>query len=90
MTWNYRVVHKDVKGCDDDDAVFAIHEAYYTDEEAPGITLRPVAPIGNTLEELRAELQHMLTALDQPTLEYKDYDPDWHPGRYPGHGCSNT
>ena len=64
-TWNYRVVERD--------DTFAIYEAYYDDAGTViSITAEPVAPLGESLEELRADLEHYRRALDAPVLRYED------------------
>lgn len=64
-TWNYRVVETE--------GVFAIYEASYDDAgNVTGMTAEPVAPMGESLEELRADLEHYLKALAAPLLHYED------------------
>ncbi|MCG3212450.1 MAG: hypothetical protein FOGNACKC_06120 [Anaerolineae bacterium] len=64
-TWNYRIVERD--------GIFAIYEVYY---DAAGnvtsITAEPVAPMGESLDELRADLEKQCQALDKPVLRYED------------------
>ena len=63
--WNYRVVERD--------DTFAIHEAYYDDAgNVTHITAEPVAPMGESLAELRADMEHYRRALDEPVLRYED------------------
>jgi tRNA C32,U32 (ribose-2'-O)-methylase TrmJ len=65
--WNYRVMrHTDAVGR----THYAIHEAYYNDVgEVTAWTNEPSAPFGETIEELREELERMLRALDYPVIE---------------------
>ncbi len=64
-TWNYRVINRD--------DTFAIYEAYYDDAgNVISITAEPVAPLGESLAELRADLEHYRKALDEPVLRYED------------------
>jgi hypothetical protein len=66
MTWNYRVV------CTENEAEvsYAIYEVYYDDDGRPEArTERPSYPAGETLEELREDVQRYLAALDQPVLD---------------------
>ena len=69
MGWNHRVMkHKD-----GEDDFFQIHEVYYTEDgEVDGYTLNGVAAGGNTLDELRSELQRMLDSLDKEVLIYEE------------------
>lgn len=69
MTWNYRIVHRVVKGED----IYAIHEAYYDGDKPTSITDESVHPQGETLEELKRDFEHYLKALEQPVLEYADF-----------------
>jgi hypothetical protein len=72
--WNYRVV----KRCSPDhpdEPAYQIHEVYYNDQGEPdAFTVDAVAPLGETPEELKADLQAMLRALDAPVLEYAVLD----------------
>lgn len=67
MTWNYRVV-KHI--CEDDGFIsFAIYEVYHNSENELSWTVDHKAPIGDSLDELRSDLNMMLKALDLPVLE---------------------
>lgn len=70
MTWNYRLVHQVVN----DEDVYAIHEAYYDGEKPISITEESVNPQGETFEELKRDLVYYLKALEQPVLEFADFD----------------
>lgn len=62
--WNYRVV--------EEDSFLSIHEVYYTDAgEIDGWTDATHAG-GESVKELRRELEMMLRALDKPVLRVKD------------------
>tara|TARA_R110002074_G_scaffold308931_1_gene479681 strand:- start:72 stop:281 length:210 start_codon:yes stop_codon:yes gene_type:complete len=69
MGWNHRVMkHKD-----GEDDFFQIHEVYYTEDgEVDGYTLNGASAGGNTLDELRSELQRMLDSLDKEVLTYEE------------------
>jgi hypothetical protein len=64
--WNYRVfIAKD--------APYHIREVYYDkDNQVDGYVGSGAWPSGDTLEELRKDLEHMLEALDKPVLEEKE------------------
>lgn len=64
MSWRYRVIQTDTEDC----LLFRIHEVY-TDAD-PGLTWTEEAmePMGETLDELRSDLEAMLRALDEPVL----------------------
>jgi len=72
--WNHRVMHhvyKSPTGIEEE--FFEIHEVYYDDnDKVDGYTKNAIAPGGNTVEELRAELQRMLDCLNKPVLEYEE------------------
>lgn len=67
--WNYRIMrHTDAFGRQ----FFAIHEAYYNDHGEVGAwTEEAVGAYGETLEELRDDLEKMIRALDYPVIEVK-------------------
>ena len=68
-TWNYRVVKKtDPKT---GETVYAIHEVYYDDAGKPdGCTKNSIAPMGESLAELKRDMEYYLLALSKPVLEY--------------------
>lgn len=64
-TWNYRVMRNG--------DLFAIHEVYYDENgKVEGYTQNPVCPSGESLEELKGDIEYYLEALNKPVLEYKD------------------
>lgn len=74
--WNHRVVRRKLEGQPD---YYAIHEAYYgiEGEARVNITTDPVDvatsdddPDKTAIESLRWTLQHMLSSLDKPVLDY--------------------
>ena len=72
MVWNHRVIRKlDLNG----DAYYHIHEVYYPEVGAKPdkITVEPMTPYGDTVEDLRWTLEKMLECLDKPILDYKDF-----------------
>jgi hypothetical protein len=74
--WNYRVVRKDVYlgKTIAEEVQFAIHETYYNDEGVPtAITTDPMKPYGETVEELRADLERMCKALGKSVLNWEDF-----------------
>jgi len=61
--WNCRVMLKD--------GHVAVHEVYYNDNgEVEGYTRDPVAPSGETLEELTETFEKFKRALTEPVLDY--------------------
>ena len=63
--WNYRVVRRVRAG----EIELTLREVYYEGEEISGWTAEDAEPFGTTVEELRADLQLMLGALDRPVLD---------------------
>ncbi len=77
--WNYRVVrkkhtwHDPTQNTEQENYSYAIHEAYYDDNGYVGaITQEPVAPYGDTVEELRHSWVMMVEAFGQPILDYEN------------------
>jgi hypothetical protein len=69
MSWNYRVIRYP----ETEDSAFAIHEVYYDKEGRPtSWAENPIAPLGDNLLELRAEVEYMLEAFDKPVLTIVD------------------
>lgn len=66
MSWNYRVVKGESKG----EIYYNVREVYYEDDtdHIVGMTYGGTG-IGNTVEELRSDLELMLRALDKPVLD---------------------
>jgi hypothetical protein len=68
-TWNYRVLKKTDQKTGE--TTYAIHEVYYDDTGKPdGCTKNSVAPMGETLEELKRDMEHYRLALGKPVLAY--------------------
>jgi hypothetical protein len=79
MSWTYRVVRRVHEG----EVSFGIHEAFDDgDIEKPhSITTDPVAPVGDTVEELAETLGRMQSALAKPVLESDAFGKDNRVGR---------
>lgn len=77
-TWNYRVI-KSVN--EFGELYYQIHEVYYN--KAGELTMHsdyPEAACGETLEELRKDLEFMLKSVEEPVLEADKIvfaKPDW-------------
>lgn len=51
----------------------AIYEVYYYDDGGiKGYSATPVFPVGDTIEELRANCDLYVVALTKPVLEYRE------------------
>jgi hypothetical protein len=63
MSWNYRVILQD--------DYYSIHEVYYDDDgNIESWTEQPVGIGGETLEELKGDLEYYKHALEKPVLKY--------------------
>lgn len=79
MHWNYRVVRKEYLHIDGSvEEYFGIHEVYYEDDNSGmSATENPIAPDGETIDELKSTLTLMLEAFNKPVLDYdKDFPND--------------
>ncbi len=70
--WNHRIIKSE-------EGYYGIHEVFYDDSGRPVVmTEGSVAPFGETVDELSADLDYMMEALAKPVLEYpKDFDGKW-------------
>jgi len=65
--WNYRIIRKYHKESDTD--TFHVHEVYYNDEnQIEGWTESACAPMGETLSELKEDIELFLKAFEKPVL----------------------
>jgi undecaprenyl pyrophosphate synthase len=68
--WNYRVMRRHYKYADK--LTYEIHEVYYDDSgNVQRHTLEASDPFGETVEELKEDIELMLLAFDKPVLEYE-------------------
>ena len=72
--WNHRVVRRVYHHSGHEEVTYAIHEAHYR-EEGKGsgkcdITMNPTDVSGESVDDLKWTLEHMLKALDKPVLDY--------------------
>lgn len=68
MTWNYRVMRHG-------NGWLAIHEVHYFDDgKGMNCTVRPVDVSGESIEELRGDLERMMRALDEPILAMPQFE----------------
>lgn len=73
MSWDHRII-KYVDG--EGTTHFGIHEVYYGGSGRPEMyTEGASAPYGESLYELREDLQRMLGAFDKPVLTDDDFSP---------------
>ncbi len=70
--WNYRVMRHIER---DGSTWLALHEVRYDAAGQPTTwTEDEASPGGETLDDVRADLRHMLAALDLPVLDLDDDD----------------
>lgn len=70
MTWNYRVI----KHTENGETYCAIHEVYYDKKGKPEwVTKEPEPVLDDTPEGIKQQLEWMLLALKEPTLNYEDF-----------------
>jgi len=70
--WNYRVIRKEREHNGTKWIMFGIHEVYYKDGKPCMCTVDPMDPHGETLEELKQDLEGHQLALTKPVLDYED------------------
>ncbi len=65
--WNYRIIRKYHKGTDTNS--FHIHEVYYNDKhQIDGWTKSAIAPMGETLAELKRDIELLTKAFEKSVL----------------------
>lgn len=69
--WNYRVGKKVEYWSSEPIVTYGIIEAYYEGDEVKGYT-GFVGPQGDSLEELKADMQKMVEAFGKPIFEMDD------------------
>lgn len=69
MYWNYRIIEKYHK--DTDSTTYHIHEVFYDSKGNIEAWTEPIEPMGETLEELRSDMNLMLLAFEKPVLTEK-------------------
>jgi hypothetical protein len=63
--WNYRVIEHE--------KMFYIHEVYYNDKgEITAISENPMHPCGESLDELKSDMEYFLQALNRPVLKKEE------------------
>jgi hypothetical protein len=68
MSWNYRVIRRVDMGA----TTYAIHEVYYDAAGKPHlVSEEAMSAMGETPDELRADLDMMLAAFALPALDFE-------------------
>lgn len=74
MGWNHRLMrHRDKLPNGDIDEVLVFHEVYYKDgtDEVDGWTENGITIVGETVDDIRWNLDKMIEALNKPILDYE-------------------
>lgn len=67
MSWDYRVIEHE--------GAFTVHEVHYNEKGAIiSVSEDPMGPSGETLEELKADMEFFLQALDLPVLRKEEIE----------------
>lgn len=74
--WNYRVFQQTGGSAGNDEETFRIGEAYYDTDGTVVAWAVPAEPAGSTLDDLRADLTHMLDATQHPVLDLDSLERD--------------
>lgn len=63
--WDYRVIEHE--------EMFYIHEVYYNDKGGiTAISENPMHPCGESLDELKSDIEYFLQALNRPVLKKEE------------------
>lgn len=72
MSFNYRIIRRDYPcGPNNEEiaSVYQIHEVHYREDGSiSSWTQDPIAPYGENLSELKADLNYLIAALHKPVL----------------------
>ena len=69
MSWNYRVMRKDLPTEEGTQDWYSIQEVYYNDDGTPGAQTTDLEITAFSIDELRSTLEKMIKCLDKPILE---------------------
>ena len=70
MQWNYRIVSEQAP----EGEFLQLYEVYYDDGKIIGMLEKPSTPYGESLDELQADINHMVEAFRRPVLKLKDLE----------------
>lgn len=75
MTWNYRVCKETKEAGSGPVDIYSIREVYYNKEgKIYAYSENPIAPYGESPEELEADLELMLRARTRPILDLAEVE----------------
>lgn len=70
MSWNYRIIKTTIGGEDS----YGIHEVYYDENGKPKMYSEdPIPAHGETLTELREDMDRLLQAFEKPIISSDDF-----------------
>ena len=73
--WNYRVVRTERQTKKEQYDIYQLYEVYYDDDgKIEGMTENAMQPYGESLEELKNDLQWMMEALREPVLDMEELE----------------
>jgi hypothetical protein len=62
ISWDYRII--------ENNGMFAVYEVHYNErEEIVSVSEDPMGPSGETLKDLKEDMQYFLDALESPVLK---------------------
>ena len=70
MQWNYRIVSEQAP----EGEFLQLYEIYYDDGKIIGMLENPSKPYGENVDELQADVNHMLEAFRKPVLKLEDLE----------------
>ena len=70
MQWNYRIVSEQAP----EGEFLQLYEVYYDDGKIIGMLENPSKPYGENVDELQADMNHMMEAFKKPVLSMKDLE----------------
>lgn len=65
--WNYRVLKKNIGS----EVVYEIHECHYENDVCIAVSEDPVQPMGESIQELKEELEYMMQAFSMEVIDWK-------------------
>tara|TARA_R110002096_G_scaffold359594_1_gene552501 strand:- start:1449 stop:1727 length:279 start_codon:yes stop_codon:yes gene_type:complete len=72
--WNFRVIRKETDHSSGKYVTFGIYEVYYTEGKPTACTMEMMSPHGETLDELKQDIEWYQLALSKPVLDFdKDF-----------------
>ena len=69
MSWNFRVIRKDLPTEEGTQDWYSIQEVYYNDDGTPGAQTTDLEITGSSIDELKSTLEKMIECLDKPIIE---------------------